>query len=234
VFTGLAADVCERIAAEPELSATGLGRVLDSWRTLFAGGDAWTTSRLAGLLGELLVLERLLTLDRGAVGTWRGPHGAAHDFRAVRHAIEVKTTAASEGRIVRIHGTDQLETPVGGSLTLVWLRLAARSAPAGRSVADVLDSCLELADDPASVMAGLDVLRFPALSAPVVQATRFEVLEERWYPVEGHFPRVTPDAFATGAVPAGVGGVEYLVDLDTVPNALIDGAAAAKRLVGDL
>jgi hypothetical protein len=234
VFTGLAADVCERIAAAPELSAAGLGRVLDSWRTLFAGGDGWTASRLAGLYGELVVFEKLLSLDGGATGAWRGPHGAAQDFRAVRHAIEVKTTAVSEGRFVRIHGTDQLETPTGGSLTLVWLRLAARPAPAGRSIAGLLDHCLELADDPASIMAGLDALRFPELSSPLVQNTRFEVLEERWYPVEGQFPRVTPDAFSAGAVPAGVGAVEYLIDLDTVPSALVDGSVVAKRLVADL
>jgi hypothetical protein len=234
VFTGLAADVCERVAMDSALSASGLGRVLDSWRNLFAGGEAWTASRLAGLFGELLVLERLLGVDSDAVIAWRGPYGAAQDFRSARHAIEAKTTTSGEGRTVRIHGTDQLETPAGGSLTLVWFRLAARSAPAGRSVADVQDHCLELADDPASVMAALDVLRFPALSTPVVRNTRFEVLEERWYPVEGQFPRVTPEVFATGAVPGGVGGVEYLIDLDTVPNALVDGAAVVKCLVEDL
>ncbi|MBF0688428.1 MAG: PD-(D/E)XK motif protein [Cellulomonas sp.] len=226
VFTGLAADICLGLVSAPDDPGTTVRRHLENWRTLLgSGAQTWNATRLAGLTAELLVLEQLLGLDEGAVALWTGPDGAAQDFRSARHAIEVKASLTREGRLVRVHGTDQLEPPVGGVLGLVWFRLRQTSAENGDGLADLIARCLDGSSHTAMIER-LGKLDFPGVASPVVREFRFEVVEQRWYLVDDGFPAISPQKFEHAAVPAGVGGVEYLVDLDVVTPEL--------RPVGDL
>lgn len=219
VFTGLAADVCLALLAEPDDPGTTVTTHLDDWRALLeAGRRPWTTPRLAGLAAELLVLDRLLDLDKRAVSWWTGPLGEAQDFRTSRDAIEVKATVGQEGRLVRIHGTDQLEPPMGGALGLVWFRLRVAGAGTGIGLIDLIDRC-SARGGAAGVLDRLDHVGFPATPEPDVETASFEIVEQRWYRVDDEFPAIHPGRFLTRAVPAGVGAVEYLVDLDVIAAA---------------
>ncbi len=216
VFTGLAADVCLALLGGPGDPGAAVSAHLDDWRALLgAGSQAWTTPRLGGLTAELLVLDRLLDLDGQAVSSWSGPLGEAQDFRSARHAIEVKAGLTKEGRLIRIHGTDQLEPPVGGMLGLVWFRLRTAQPGAGIGLVELIQRCIERGGA-AAVLERLDRIGFPSLSEPEIAAARFEVVEQRWYRVDDGFPAIHPGRFLARAVPAGVGAVEYLVDLDVV------------------
>lgn len=233
VFTGLCADVCERAIDDPVGAGERLASTLAGWRDLLSGRqEPWNRSRLAGLFGELLVLERVLTLRPSAAGSWVGPVGAPQDFRSPRHAIEVKSTSGLTGRAVRVHGSDQLERPADGTLTLAWFRLALDEK--GTTVRDLLKVCLEAADSAASILTKLDALALPALTDPLLSTTAFTCTEERWFEVDADFPRVTPDRFVDAALPQGVGNVEYTLDLDYVPGPFADSAVAISRLVEDL
>lgn len=217
VFTGLAADVCLALLSGPDDPGAAISIHLDDWRALLgARVQAWTTPRLGGLTAELLVLDRLLDLDGHAVSWWTGPLGEAQDFRSALHAIEVKASLTKEGRLIRIHGTDQLEPPEGGALGLVWFRLRPADAQSGVGLVELVERCLERGGA-AAVLDRLDRLGLPALSDPDISAARFEIVEQRWYLVDDAFPAIHPARFRDRAVPAGVGGVEYLVDLDVVP-----------------
>jgi len=115
-----------------------IGSVL-GYRTAILSGPLFATgtsalgpSRLAGLFGELVVLERLLERRGDAANLWTGPSGHRHDFTGVTRSVEVKTSTATEGRRVRIHGLDQLEAPSGAGLDLVWVRVEQNAS--GRSV----------------------------------------------------------------------------------------------------
>jgi hypothetical protein len=230
VFTGLVADVCLALARDVRHPGVVLARTLNSWRELF--GDRrqqWTVPRLAGLYGELLVLEKLLDRQPTSATTWEGPTGAAQDFRSHPNAIEVKTTASPAGRVVRIHGVDQLEKPPGGFLALVWCRVAVVAPGDGESVPDVVRRCLERGgDQPLSSL--LDRLTLPPMSSAEL-LVNFHLRERRIFDVGADFPRITPDRFAGGAAPAGVGGVEYLVDLDTVSPADEELGELARRFL---
>lgn len=216
VFTGLAADVCLALLGGPDDPGAAVSAHLDDWRALLGPGfRAWTTPRLGGLTAELLVLDRLLDLDAHAVSSWSGPLGEAQDFRSARHAIEVKASLTKEGRLIRVHGTDQLEPPVGGMLGLMWFRLRSAEPGVGVGLVELIERCLERGGA-AAVLERLDRLGFPALSEPEIAAARFEVVEQRWYRVDDDFPAIHPGRFLERAVPAGVGAVEYLVDLDVV------------------
>lgn len=232
VFTGLVADVCVLVAREPDFSSGELLKLLDSWRELLGGArQNWTVSRLAGLYGELVVLEELLALDRTAAQWWVGHRGAPQDFRRGTAALEVKTTTAAVGRTVRIHGVDQLERSVGGTLSLIWCRLTVLPAGRGDGIPQIVGRCSELAGA-SEVLPHLDRLGLPGLASEELRGVGFEVSERKNYDVSGNFPRITPDAFEAGAVPGGILNIEYTVDLDTVTASEEDLSMIAKRFAG--
>lgn len=235
VFTGLTADICERLAAQEAEAFVGISGVLNSWRSLFDRTNAsWTESRLAGLYAELTVLERLLAAEPSAAAAWKGPFEAAQDFCSAHHAVEVKATTLPNGRMVTIHGSDQLERPPAGLLALVWFRLAVTRHDRRDSVPAIIARCLDLCNDPAVMTAALDRLQLPDPSEDATPQVGFEVLEERWYEVDGAFPRITPERFINHVLPAGVGRVEYTVDLDTAVPSASSGESYLRRLQGDL
>ena len=233
VFTGLVADICVAVAKDAHISDHGLVAMLESWRELLGGARReWTVPRLAGLYGELAVLELLLRRDSGATQTWIGPTGAPQDFRRHPHALEVKTSTSAVGRSIRIHGVDQLEKPTGGALTLVWTRLAAQPRGSGDDIPSVVERCLAAADSP-QLLGLLDRIGLPSLSSTELRDVSFELVERSVYDVGPEFPRITPDRFVGGAVPGGVQAVEYGVDLDTVVPMEEDLISMLGRFLGD-
>lgn len=212
VFTALVSTVCAKAAI-----ATGAGLhiadLLRSWRLLIGGSPHhWTKQRLAGLFAELLVLEQLSAVASNAVESWEGPLGGPQDFRRAKRAIEVKATTAPATRRVRIHGVDQLDAPAEGRLDLVWFGLDS-SPDLGRTVLDVLAACRERCDPEELDVRMLALGLSDEPDAPAA-TTRFTVIEERWYRVDKTFPRVVPASFVSSAVPVGVSGMEYVIDLD--------------------
>jgi hypothetical protein len=231
VFTGLATEVCAIVAAHRETSAYSLTNILESWRELLSGArQRWTVPRLAGLYGELLVLERLLRDDPDATASWVGPSGATQDFSRNTHALEVKTSVSPTGRLVRIHGIDQLERPESGSLALIWARVNALE----RGVADDIPSCVQrclASASSAALLSRLDQIGLPSLASVELHEISFDLVERRIYEVDSSFPRITPDQFIGHAVPGGVHHVEYIVDLDTVPVSELDLADVVDRFL---
>ena len=88
LFTGLCADVLGAVEGLPGNPVKALYGVLDRWRALFrTEGRPLGHDQLAGLFGELIVLNRLLRKDPSAHRLWRGPQGHRHDFSATAQAI---------------------------------------------------------------------------------------------------------------------------------------------------
>ncbi|MEU6057320.1 PD-(D/E)XK motif protein [Streptomyces sp. NPDC047097] len=233
-FTGLVADLVGLIAAKPDQAPSLIVRTLQAWRLMLGGtAQRWTVPRLAGLFAELTVLEALLVVDRRAARTWLGPLGCPQDFRSDHHALEVKGTVASEGRVVHIHGADQLEAPQQGTLALAWLRIAESTAPVARSVPDLISRCREGTDDLIALDTRLAALGLPQGDDGPMATTRFLVPEQRWYEVAEDFPRIVPRSFGAGAVPTGVHDLEYRIDLDAVPH-INERDAVLERLGTDL
>jgi hypothetical protein len=231
-FAGLAADICERLARSPREPLATVTRALGEWRALLgAARHTWTVETVIGLFGELLVLRDVLDIAADAASLWTGPHRAPHDFHSVHHAIEVKTTARATGRLIRVHGSDQLERPVKGRLDLCWYRIT--ESPNGVTPAALLEQCLALSADPAVILSALDALHAPPPEHRLMSELRLEPIETRCYGVGDAFPRITPEVFAVGAVPAGVSAIEYTLDLDTIAEWNNTGTEALQRLVAD-
>ncbi len=223
LFTALCVEVTDRVAAEPERAVGALREALKDWRALLAGNrEVLSPSALAGLFGELSLLRSMLVQDPGAVAFWTGPTGSAQDFHRGLDAVEVKTTTSPEGRTVTIHGADQLDVAPSGRLVLQWSRLQMGQ---GTSVPELVEDVLGLTDDSSRFRALLHKVGYHEVDGELYARQRFEAIEHRTYLVGPGFPRIVPAGLSGDAVLAGVGPIEYTVDLD---------AAAAEACRTDL
>jgi hypothetical protein len=124
VFTELVEEILKRLESGegPETAVHG---TIEDFRNLLAptpDGEIPLT-KLGGLIGELVILERLTSMRPAALDGWTGPIGQRHDFRRRDIAIEVKTSLRSDASRVAIHGSEQLLPPSDGHLHLAHVRL---------------------------------------------------------------------------------------------------------------
>jgi Putative PD-(D/E)XK family member, (DUF4420) len=229
LFTELCVDVLDAAEEVPDNPVRALYRVLDRWKALFrTHGVPLGPEQLAGLFGELTVLNRLLEKDSSAHRLWHGPVGHRHDFSSGNTAVEVKTSTAGDGRRARIHGLDQLEAPDGGSLCLAWYRVQ-RTAVNGSGTAflAMVERALRLCDDEAALLDLLARAGYHPADAGHYHDVRFATSEERWYRVEPEFPGLTTKTLAEAGVPVSVFDVEYTIDLSgDVPVPLPEGSVS--------
>ncbi|MHC1558097.1 PD-(D/E)XK motif protein [Actinomycetospora sp. C-140] len=215
LFTALCSEVLVRITETPRRAVSALRRTLVDWRSLLSGsGRTLGPSELAGLFGELTVLQTLVALDPGAVGFWTGHSRTAQDFHRGSTALEVKATASPEGRVVRIHGVGQLDGAGTGRLLLTWFRLSPGS---GRSVPDLVDEILAATDDEHGFLTALLDAGYRTAERDAYTLRTFDVAEQRTYEVGPGFPRITPSGLTGDAGMAGVDDIHYDLDLDSAP-----------------
>lgn len=230
-FTSLCADVVAAVAAAPTEPVGVTKDVLNAWRALLeAARVRLGPGGAAGLFGELTVLERLLGVDAGAVAAWTGPFGAAHDFHRLGVGIEVKATTAIDGMSFRVHGLDQLDAG-SGRLWLAWLRLE-RHPEHGLTIPETVDRVLARADDRRRLLDALAHAGYTPDAADELSATRFTVVEERWYEVTRAFPRLVVGDLRGARPPVGVSDVHYTVDLADAGVDPVDVATAINTLLG--
>ncbi|MFF1609792.1 PD-(D/E)XK motif protein [Amycolatopsis sp. NPDC058278] len=209
VFTGLVADVLTSVEEAPDRPLKSLYTVLGRWRALFQHSPApLSADRLAGLFGELVVLNELLAGESTAVDFWTGPSGHRHDFTVGTRGIEVKTSTAATGRKVRIHGAEQLQPPPHGALDLVWVRVE-RVADQGSTISELVDRAHRTGDDDTKLLFKLAEAGYRPADADLYRNVRFAVREQRWYEVDDDFPRIAPSSVAPG-----IFDLDYTVDLD--------------------
>ncbi len=213
VFSEVVDEIVKRVSEGAGCIEAARATVVD-FRTLLEHevSDQVDRSRIAGLVGELIILNRLLDMSPIAWRSWRGPAGDRHDFRAANTSLEVKASQRAGSVIVTINGLDQLEPPSGGSLHLAHFILEPVSGGL-LTIAGLGERALARADDPA----GLRLL-FAGLGCLDVRDSKwnqhsFRVEGESIYRVDGEFPRIVPSGFSSGISPAGIMDVTYLIDL---------------------
>lgn len=188
---------------------------LNDFRTLLAPAipNLVDRARVAGLVGELVVLNRLLDLSSSAWRSWRGPLGDRHDFRVGDASLEVKASLRADATSITINGLEQLAPPSGGRLNLVHMALEPVSGGL-LTVRRLGERALAMADDPGGLRDILVKVGCPSVDADAWNSDAFRIESEAVYRVEAGFPRIVPSVFDSGRAPDGVDDVTYRINLD--------------------
>ena len=219
VFTQFCRELIHTVAGAPS-PAKEAAAALSRWRALFSDAERrglLSDEALVGLLGELLVVERLLILGAPEdLRFWVGPFNELQDIRSTSHAVEVKATLVREGRIVSISSVDQLQEPAGADLLLVHTRL--ERDPGGFNLPDLVGRVLEAGAQRNEMDRRLGELGILVGDLTPYAGRRFSVSETRVYDVTGDaFPRLLRSSFTGGDIPAGTLRIGYAIDLTNEP-----------------
>ena len=215
----LLAEEIARLLSEKNLPpAAAAGRVLAKWRRFWGKIPLDILGREAqiGLFAELRFLSGWLIPRQGAEAAmmWRGPWGGRNDFESEPFCAEAKATMSARGRIYRVNGADQLDSPPNGALFFFGTRL--RESGGGRenlarAVCAAREACGDNADALDRLENGLARIGYSDLHSEEYQNFRLEIAEERLFAVRDNFPRLPADA---RRIPPGVERVEYDINLD--------------------
>lgn len=211
VFSEVAAEILARIG-QGEGCVAAAQSTLQDFRRLLLRSQPIPTTTISGLLGELILLERLLARAPDAWRSWRGPLGDRHDFRSANHSLEVKTSSGGAAKTITVSSIDQLAPPSGGSLHLLHVRLEEVAA-GSLSVSTLGRAVLSRADDPDQVRTRLSALGCADVDSRQWNTVAFRLEEEVLYRVDEYFPKLTPKMLLGGQVPLGVTNVSYRIDL---------------------
>lgn len=222
VFGELVDEMLARIARD-ESCVDAVRSTIEDFRSLLmqAAARRITKSMVAGLIAELLVLNRLLDRTPSAWKAWLGPTGDRHDFRAGNTSLEVKATLRPGASSVTINSLDQLEIPTGGSLHL--LRFVLEPASNGMlSVSSLARNALSKSDNSGRLNRLLAAVGCSNVDAEDWNRYSFRCESESLYEVKPGFPRLVISMLTGGIAPHGVHEVSYHVDLSVADPFLCD------------
>jgi hypothetical protein len=213
--------LCDDLIVTASQKGSSLNTVVnrvEHWRTLLldAKNEPLSGARLRGLVGELIVLERLsktIGIEE-AIAAWSGPLSTPQDFYTSLSSVEVKTLGPGARR-VQVQSIEQLDPPHPGKLCLciVVLRHAPEHASTPTSLRALLDRLVaDLVDKPdayAMLVGLLQVLGWRPISE--ANDVVFDLLSLRIFDVAGSFPRLR----ASNVLP-GVSFICYEVELGAI------------------
>ena len=213
VFAEVADEILVRITSG-ESCVDAARSTIDDFRALLVRSLSpdIPISTIMGLVGELVVLNRLLDRSPRAWCCWRGPTGDRHDFRSEKLSLEVKTTQRAGDTSITVSSFEQMEAPAGGILHLVHFLLEPVVAGIF-SVSALSHSALAKADDPDRVKELLAAVGCPDVDADTWNGPSFKLESEMLYEIREGFPRLVPSMLPGAVSPLGVSDVSYKIDL---------------------
>jgi hypothetical protein len=220
-FYHFAIATAERVLVERKPSIEAVQLEMQGFAELLAETPLLGIERQIGLLGELLVLERLV-MNGGppALDSWIGPLHEPHDFRLGRSEYEVKTTICTQ-RIHTIHGAEQLVPTKGCKLFLLSVLLGPAGKGDGFSLAGKvqrLSALLEKAHAQANrFQQSLRTCGFREEDS--AHYSRLFAIRRPLavVPVDAKFPAITRKVIQStlgAALGSRIGGLQYDVDVE--------------------
>ena len=177
------------------------------------------SSKAAGLLGELLLLDETSSGGVDLLVGWRGPDWGRHDFARGNFAIEAKASQGSGAAIVSINGIRQLAPPENGQLILAFYRLDQVDR-GSLTISGIAQKLLEKLDKTV-LKERLKAAGYNAATEHLWNQWSWELAEKRYFLVGDGFPRLTGAELADG-LPGGVQAVTYKINLDVASEFLIE------------
>lgn len=228
LFSTICADVVSAAARAGTVDALAqfLAR-LDAWRQFLRDRrDGLSRSETIGLMGELLVLERLLDAAPHSLATWQSPNDGLHDFQSNGHALEVKAGLGPSSSIT-ISALDQLDATGLRRLDLLHIRLV--EVPGARCLRGVLAAINEPLPDDASrrafenalVRRGLMPDDDTARLTPKVQQRSIDA-----YSIGETFPRLN-----RATLPVAITEATYTLEVRAIAGFAVEATSALDAFV---
>lgn len=213
VFAEVVDEILVRIESGQSVIQAANSTIEDFRRLLLPPDNAEVTNaRISGLIGELIVLNRLLDKSSQAGSLWLGPLGDRHDFRVSNHSLEVKSTIRLGNNIVDISSIEQLEIPQDGDLHLIHFTL--ERVPRGLlSVSALAEEAIRKSNDPKKIRTLLELLGCSDIHSSKWNAVAFRLEQERVYAVTEDFPRLAPSMLEAGSLRDGIVALSYQIDI---------------------
>lgn len=239
-FSAIAQDLIRSIRQTPGPLRDSILSALGRWRAFWTvKATGMSREDALGLFGELWFLRRWLgTVDAATMNHWQATDSARHDFQWPLASVEVKTatTQSASAPIHRIVSLEQLADPERGQLYLFSLQVCDDALSANTLHALVASLTADLQADFQTLSEFNDKLAARGYSPADQQAPArpLRILAERLYLVDAMFPRLTRQTFQPSGLPAGIVGMDYLIDLAVAAPWLIATAptdAPARALV---
>jgi hypothetical protein len=186
----------------------------EKWKSLFSkiASKGLTPEEQRGLFGELYFLRKFLQHRYDfeyALNTWIGPSGEIRDFQFNDWALEVKTSLSNNHQRVQISSERQLDNSHVENLFLYHLSLE-QSQESGETLPLIITSFYEIIQ---SDTISLNKFRSKLYDVgyfekheELYEKTGYHVRQEKFYKVEGDFPRVQENELRNG-----VGDVKYSI-----------------------
>ena len=175
-----------------------------------------------GLIGELHFLNDLLAIDKNLFESWHGPEAERHDFRQNNISVEVKTTS-SKNKIVKISSLDQLEKPNDTELFCQFYQLEQDDK--GFSIPSLIDKIMDTHSiSKIDIERKLNDLNYDFNDRKYYENEKykFRILNNYFYIVDDHFPKIIRNSFKENKIPKGVMSLEYKIDLNGLDEKSIE------------
>ena len=225
LFIKLCADLVEAVESDRNGALDKFLARLDAWRHFLRDRiDGLSRSGIIGLMGELLVLERLLRSDAKLLTSWEAPLNGLHDFHARGHALEIKS-GLGPSPTVTISRLDQLDTAGLRRLDLIHVKLIEGAN--GQSLGDIIASIRHLVPgsvpqfDNAILRRGLLPDDDSARNAPRVQIRAMDT-----YAITDEFPRLL-----RSALPLAITDATYTLDIRALAGFSADTAVGLEAFI---
>ncbi len=214
----------------PDL-AEAIARSVQRFRSLLYPEDAADTHAAIGLLGEMMLLQRLAPGLGVHASQWTGPSRQSKDIDLGHCQIEVKTTTQLDGWRLLVHGLHQLAC---GDTPLVMIGLRITETTDGVSLPEVASWLRRHGlGDPQR----LEII----FEAAGLAACESALGDRRWtlrdiaaWRITPDFPRIEPGVLSGLQHLAALDSVQYVLDLTTEPEADAEGESPVLALIKGL
>jgi len=208
-FALLVSQVVSHLALGATPSKACMDAVLEFRRLLSRnGGMLPSEDEILGLVGELLLLRRLVSASPNLWQGWNGPLGSARDYSWGVVDIEAKASRmAGESRLT-VNGLDQLEPEEDREL-LIHHSILTDNPVGTIDVPSLVDEIRGQISDPEGFDTRLASAKYLSEQRDLWLEHRFTLHGSHIYRVSEDFPRIRKSDFPDGTLPAGVSKLRY-------------------------
>jgi hypothetical protein len=195
-------------------------KIISKWKYFLSEpqGDILNEDNIIGLIGELLLLKKIIVFDKeNSISFWEASRGE-EDFIIEQSIIEVKTTI-KESHQHTINGIDQLKTTQGRSKyilsILISLTNEENSLTLPRLISDITDF---LFDNPALNDLFLQKLKargYDIRDSEIYLKYKYSLRRGALFTVDDSFPKLTTAQLSTPLSPR-ISKISYLIDLEGI------------------